>query len=119
MKESVYENSCRMRARGSQRACTLHRAALGVVNLVLDTVEIFNKDRGNRGVKMRAETREKGRQIIGRGHEGEERGGLQHWIGQLGHPGAEFLYSGWKVRLGGHNKVSLCLVEVMRLLDCS
>jgi hypothetical protein len=54
-----------MWARGRQRACTLHRAALGVVNLLLDTVErtgVIYK-----GVKMREETGEKGRQIIGRG----------------------------------------------------
>ena len=65
-------------ARGTQQACTLHRAALGVVNLFLDTVKISNKDRGNRGVKMRAETREKGRQIIRRDMK-VKRGGHQQW----------------------------------------
>jgi hypothetical protein len=48
----VNENSCRMRAVGE--AVAAHRAAMGVVNLFLDTqLKYKNKDRGNMGVKMR------------------------------------------------------------------
>ncbi len=57
----------------------MHRATL-----FLDTVEISNKDRGDRGVKMRAETGEKGRQIIGRGMKVKK--GEATNIGQLGRP---------------------------------
>jgi hypothetical protein len=52
---------------------------LGVVNLFLETVEISNKDRGDSGVKMRAET-----QIIGRGMKVKK--GEATNIGQLSHP---------------------------------